>query len=78
LIHEPGEPWWNDIDRGKLLIHPLELSGNPTISHLVENQEKLGEGNYEFGLQSNFVHTSSDFLYAVKSYNMGPTGLLPL
>jgi hypothetical protein len=23
-----GEPWWNDIGRGKLLIHPPGLSGN--------------------------------------------------
>jgi hypothetical protein len=22
LIYEHGEPWWNDIDRGKLLICP--------------------------------------------------------
>jgi hypothetical protein len=22
VIHEHGEPWWNDIDRGKLLIRP--------------------------------------------------------
>jgi hypothetical protein len=31
-IYEHGEPWWNDIDRGKLLICPPELSGNPSIS----------------------------------------------
>jgi hypothetical protein len=30
LIYEPREPWWNDIDRGKLLIRPLEISENPT------------------------------------------------
>jgi hypothetical protein len=30
-IHEHGEPWlWKDIIRGKLLICPPELSGNPT------------------------------------------------
>jgi hypothetical protein len=32
LIYEPGEQWWNDIYRGKLLIHLLELSGNRTNS----------------------------------------------
>jgi hypothetical protein len=42
----------------KPLINPPEFFGNPTSSHLVVNQEKLGEGNYEFGLQSIFVHTS--------------------
>jgi hypothetical protein len=40
VIYEHGEPWWNDNDRGKL-IHPPELSGNPTSSHLVARQEKL-------------------------------------
>jgi hypothetical protein len=42
-----GEPWWNDIDSGKLLICPPELSGNSTNSHLVANQEDIGEGNVE-------------------------------
>jgi hypothetical protein len=28
--YEHGNPWWNDIDRGKALICPPELSGNPT------------------------------------------------
>jgi hypothetical protein len=30
VIYEHKEPWWNAIDRGKLLIRPPELSGNPT------------------------------------------------
>jgi hypothetical protein len=30
LIYEHGKPWWNDLERGKLLIHPPELSGNAT------------------------------------------------
>jgi hypothetical protein len=34
----------------KLLIHPPQLSGNPTSSHLVAKQEKLDKGNDEFGL----------------------------
>jgi hypothetical protein len=50
VIYEHGEPWWNDISRGKLLIRPQELSGNPTSRHLVEMQDKLCEGNHEFGL----------------------------
>jgi hypothetical protein len=41
VIYEQGEPWWNDTDRTKLLIHPPELSGNPTNSHLVAKQEEL-------------------------------------
>jgi hypothetical protein len=41
VIYEHGEPWWNDIDRKKLLIRPSELSGNSASSHLVANQEEL-------------------------------------
>jgi hypothetical protein len=40
-IHEHGEPWWNDIERGKLVIRPSELRVNHTSSHLVVNQEEL-------------------------------------
>jgi hypothetical protein len=43
IICEYGEPQWNDIDRGKLLIRQLELSGNPTSSHLVADQEELAK-----------------------------------
>jgi hypothetical protein len=50
IIYENGEQWWNNIDWGKLLIRPHELSGNPTSSHLVTNQEKLGKGNDESDL----------------------------
>jgi hypothetical protein len=55
----------------ELLICPPELSGNTTSSHLVANQEELGKGNYEFSLQSDFLHT-------IKSCDMGLTALLPL
>jgi hypothetical protein len=45
MIYEHGEQWWN-IDRGKLLIRPPELSGKfYKQNHLVVNQEKLCEGN---------------------------------
>jgi hypothetical protein len=56
VIYEHGEPWWNDNDRGKLLICPPELSGNPTSSHLVVIQQELGKGN-EFSLRNKFFHT---------------------
>jgi hypothetical protein len=29
VIYKHGEPWWNNIDRGKLLIRPPEISDNP-------------------------------------------------
>jgi hypothetical protein len=42
----------------KILIRPPELSSNPTGSHLVANQEELGEGNSEFSLRSILMHAS--------------------
>jgi hypothetical protein len=37
-IYEHGEPWWNDIDRSKLLIRPSEVSWNTTRCHLVASR----------------------------------------
>jgi hypothetical protein len=34
---------------------PPELTGNPTSSHLVANQEQLGEANDEIGPPSIYV-----------------------
>jgi hypothetical protein len=31
VIYEHVEPRWNDIYRGKLLIYPAHLPGNPPI-----------------------------------------------
>jgi hypothetical protein len=28
--NEYGEPWWNDIGKGKVQIRPPKLTGNPT------------------------------------------------
>jgi hypothetical protein len=44
-IYKHGEPWWNEIKRKKLLLSPTQLSGKTASSHLVKNQEKLGDGN---------------------------------
>jgi hypothetical protein len=30
MIYEHEDPWLNDINRGKLVINPPELFGNPT------------------------------------------------
>jgi hypothetical protein len=43
VIYEHGKPWWNDINRIKLLIRAPELSGNLTSSHLVANQINLAK-----------------------------------
>jgi hypothetical protein len=53
VIYGHGEPWWNDIYRGKHVICPPELSGNSTSSHLVVKQQEHGKGNAEFCLQSS-------------------------
>jgi hypothetical protein len=42
VIYEHEEPWWNYINRGKLMIHPAESSCCITGG--------TSEGNYEFGL----------------------------
>jgi hypothetical protein len=41
VTYERGQPWWNDIDSGRLLIRPLEFPDNPTSSYPVAKQEKL-------------------------------------
>jgi hypothetical protein len=51
VIYEHGPPWWNDINKGKLLIHPPVLSDNPTRSHLVAKQEELANKMINFALQ---------------------------
>jgi hypothetical protein len=43
VLHEHGEKWWNDIDRGKLHIFQPELSSNPTSGNLVANQEEVAK-----------------------------------
>jgi hypothetical protein len=58
MIHEHGEPWWNGIDRGNLLIRPPHLWQAYQQNHLVANQKELGEGNDEFSLLSIFIHIS--------------------
>jgi hypothetical protein len=59
-IYELGEPWWNDIDREKLIIPP-QLSDNSNSNHLLAKQEEISEGNDEFYLRGIFVHTSRQF-----------------
>jgi hypothetical protein len=57
IIHPPGvvwhwEPWWNNIDKGKLLIRPRKLSGNSASSHLVAKREEVVKKLRNFALQS--------------------------
>jgi hypothetical protein len=50
VIYEHAELWWYDINRGKLLNHPPEPSGNPTSSHLLAKQEELVKEMMNFAL----------------------------
>jgi hypothetical protein len=72
------EPRWNDIDSGKYLIRPPELSGNSIRSHLVAKQEEYGEETIaEFCLRSiPFILVG--FFYTPQIYEMGPMTLLPI
>jgi hypothetical protein len=49
-MYEHGKLWWNDINRGKLLICSIEFSGDLISTHLLANQEELVKKNDEFGL----------------------------
>jgi hypothetical protein len=71
VIYPHAEPWWNDIDRVKL-IHPLELSGSPTSSYIVAKQEDLAK-KMNFALQSIFFILRRVLQHVVKSCNMAPT-----
>jgi hypothetical protein len=52
IQYKHGKPWWNEIDRGKLLFHPAELSGKPTSNYQVAKQEELVKEMMNFALQS--------------------------
>jgi hypothetical protein len=52
VIYERGEPWWNDIDKEKLLIHAPELSGNPTRRVIWYQVGGTDKENYELDLQN--------------------------
>jgi hypothetical protein len=54
VIYEHGEPWWNDVDRGKLMIHPSQLSGNRTSGVIWSQTRGTGEENDEFHREKYF------------------------
>jgi hypothetical protein len=60
VIYEHGETWWNDINRGRLLIRPPELSGNPTSRAAWYQTGGTGEGNDNLGLAKYFFILVSD------------------
>jgi hypothetical protein len=54
VLFERGEPWWNEVDGGKLLIRPHELSSNPASRVVWQQAGGMGEGKDEFGLVKYF------------------------
>jgi hypothetical protein len=57
-MHEDGELKWNETGSVKLLILPLELSGNHILSsHQVANKQELAKGMINLALRIIFVHT---------------------
>jgi hypothetical protein len=52
------------INRRKLLIHPPELSGNPTNSHLVANERNLAKEMMNLAFEISLFILHSDFLHA--------------
>jgi hypothetical protein len=74
-MHKQREPWWNNIDRGEL-IRSLECSlATLPMSHLVANQEELGEEDDEFNLRSIFAHTLKFFTHC-KILRHGASGVI--
>jgi hypothetical protein len=48
VIYQYGEQWWNDIDRGKLLIRPRYLCWQPFQQSSCSKSGGTGEVNYRF------------------------------
>jgi hypothetical protein len=49
VLYEHGEPWWNDIDKGKF-VHQSSLAILPTES--VAKQEELAKEKMNFALRN--------------------------
>jgi hypothetical protein len=78
VIYEHWAPWWNDIDRERLLIRPPQLSGNPTSSHLVSSQEEVWRRKWWIWPSNCLCSYSKWILLSVKRSDIGQTNLLPL
>jgi hypothetical protein len=62
ILYNHGKPWWNAVDRGNLVA-----------------TRRNGQRKWRIlALQSFLLILASDFWNAVKSYDMGPTALLPI
>jgi hypothetical protein len=64
------------FDRGKLLIRPPDLCSNPTSTVIYHRfRRNLTEKITNLAFQISFVILRSEFLQALKSYDMGPPSL---
>jgi hypothetical protein len=61
---------------GKLLIRLPELCGNPTSNYQVAKQE-MAKKIMNLAFKIYFLMFRSGVVRAIKSYDMGPTSLLP-
>jgi hypothetical protein len=52
VIYEHGEPWWNDIDRDKLLIVYQSCLAIVPAESSSSKAGGTGECNYEFGFKN--------------------------
>jgi hypothetical protein len=50
-MYDHGELWWNDMNRGRLVIRLPELFGNSISSLLAAKQEELAKEIMNFALQ---------------------------
>jgi hypothetical protein len=78
MIYEHGEQWWNDVCRGKLVIRPPERS-LVNLSAEQSSSKSGGSGRRKLWILSikYLFHARNVLKYAVKSYDTGPTALLP-
>jgi len=79
VIHGLGEPWCNGMltEKNSSLLHQSSLAILPAESS-GSKQEEWVKGMRIWPCQVFLFILASYFLHAVKSYDMGPTALLPL
>jgi hypothetical protein len=57
VIYEHGELLLNYIDKGKLLTHPAELSGNPLGTDIRLQAGGMGKRDENLAMQNISFHT---------------------
>jgi hypothetical protein len=83
IIHLPGniwawKLWWNNTDRGKILIGPSDFSGNHISSHPVAKRERLAKEMTNLALWNIFFHALKGSLTCRKISRHGADGFTSL